>query len=229
MGGAPNTGGIGSYDMGAGGNMMNVWPSGGSGGGFGGGFDWSSLLGGLGGLAGGIGQIFAGNSANAAGNAASSGMQQILNQMYGGLNGVQQNLGGISGQLQNFQLPPQLIQAMMNTQLNSGQSALRSFQSQAGGVPNMGNAAQSMMQNITQGGMQGTQQLGAEAAQDQLQALMGAGDIQLGMGGLDTQAAGIGLQPYEMAYSAAQQNAQNNANGWGNTLSGLGSLAGLFM
>lgn len=198
-----------------GGGDLGAMYGGGSGGG-GGQFDWSALLGGLGGMAGGIGQLFGANQANQAGQQASNGMQSILSQMFGQLNG--QN--GIMGQLQNFQLPQALIHQLTSQEMGAGQNAVNTFMSQAGGMPNMPMQAQRMMQGLGQQNMQSTVGLGADAAQMQLQALMGAGNMGI-------NEANTALSPYEMAYQQSNQNAQQSQGGWGNVLSGLAQFAPL--
>lgn len=191
--------------------------------------NWGGILGGLGGILGGIGQIDAGNQARAAGSAASDGMQGVLGNMYQGMNGISGNINGISSMLQNFQLPQSMIQMIINGQMSEGQQQLHGFESQAGGIPNMGNAAQDMMRTITQGGLQGTQQLGAMADQDRLQGLESAGQMQLGLGSLQNQEAQTALGPYEMAYQQANQNAQSAGNGWSSILQSLASMAPMLM
>jgi len=199
-----------------------------SGGGVGGG-SWlgqnlPGLLGGIGSIFGGIGLIDAGNQARASGAAAGDAMQGILNQMFSGLNGISGNINGITGDLQHFQLPQAVIQEIINGQMAAGDRQMQAFKSQIGGVPNAPLQAQNMMEDITQGGLQGTQALGAEAAQQQLAATLGAGNLQLGLGGLQNQAAQTALYPYELQQQYAQQNAGDTAQGWQSILSGLGQF-----
>jgi hypothetical protein len=201
----------------------------------------------MGGIGGMKGQGQASQAANQDSQAAtqmaqmySSLMNQISQSYYGQgggnqlLQGLTQPGGGVS-QLMNWQgLRPQELNELQMQMGQAGQSNLKSFESQIGGVANPQAVAQSMGQSNATANLGLATNLGSMAQQQELQGLESGVSGMLGATGqmgslLNSGMSGLGglMNTYMGAASGAAANSQAYGNPLGSMFGQLGANPGL--
>jgi hypothetical protein len=154
-------------------------------------------------------------------------LNQFINQDQSIIKGNQSTLAGdntaiqgLSSKLANFNgLSPQQITALSSSLTSAGNNNINTFKSDVGGVANPALLIQQMQNQNAQTGMQNSQQLGAQANQEELAGMQTAGGLlnnqQSTLTGQDTSLMGSLLGTTAAA-------AEQNGNPWGQALGGIG-------